>query len=94
MGGLTVRFPLDWDVPLRFDVCARANVVLRSEHRIQVAVLHDGQVQLHHLVVLHCEVMAGALYVSPLVDGRGQALSLSETIGHIATSEIFFQRLN
>lgn len=67
---------------------------LTSEHRIQLVVQHDGQVQLQHLVVLHCEVMAGALYVSPLVDGRGQALSLSETIGNIATSEIFFLRLN
>ena len=60
------------DPPFWFDVCTRADVVLGCEHKLVVEhplrlVIQDGGgVQLHHLVVLHCQVVARALQVSDL----------------------------
>ena len=75
------------DVPLRLDVGAGADVVLGGQHKLVVqhplrlVVEHCGRVQLHHLVVLHCQVVARALQVSDLsrwgeredIDGSGHA---------------------
>lgn len=61
-----------WNSPLRLDVRARTDVVfggedeLVIEHPLRFVVQHSGGVQLHHLVVLCRQVMAGALKVSNL----------------------------
>ena len=55
------------DPPFWFDVCTRADVVLGCEdelvveHPLGLVVQDGGGVQLHHLVVLHGEVMTRAL---------------------------------
>lgn len=69
--------------PFWFDVSARADVVLAGEHKLivkhplRLVVQHSGWVQLHHLVVLHGQVMSGALQVSdlftPQEERRGSA---------------------
>ncbi len=66
------------NLPLWFDVSARADVILGGEHKLVVkhplrlVVQHSGRVQLHDLVVLHSEVMAGALQVSDLFTPQGE----------------------
>lgn len=65
------------NAPLWFDVGARADVILGGEHKLVVqhplglVVQHGGRVQLHHLVVLHGQVMACALQMSNLLSQRG-----------------------
>lgn len=61
-----------WNLPLRFDVSARADVILGGEHKLVVkhplrlVVQHSGGVQLYDLVVFHRQVVARALQVSDL----------------------------
>lgn len=62
-----------FSIPFGFYVSAGADVVLGGQHKLVVenplglVVQYGGRVQLDHLVVLHCEIVAGALQVSNLI---------------------------
>lgn len=67
----------DFHQPFGLYISAGADVVLGGQHKLVVkhplglVVQNGGRVQLDHLVVLHCEIVAGALQVSNLHEEAG-----------------------
>lgn len=67
-----------FSLPFGFYISAGADVVLGGQHKLIVenplglVVQYGGRVQLDHLVVLHCEIVAGALQVSNLITPKTQ----------------------
>lgn len=67
-----------FSLPLRFDVCTGANVVLGGQHKLVVqhpfrlVVQHSGRVQLDHLVVLHRQIVPCTLQVGHLITQQQQ----------------------
>lgn len=65
-------------LPFGFDISAGADVVLGGQHKLVIenplglVVQYGGRVQLDHLVVLHREIVAGALQVSNLITPETQ----------------------
>ncbi len=65
-------------LPFGFDISAGADVVLGGQHKLVIenplglVVQYGGRVQLDHLVVLHRQIVAGALQVSNLITPETQ----------------------
>ncbi len=62
-----------FSLPFGLDISAGADVVLGGQHKLVIenplglVVQYGGRVQLDHLVVLHREIVSGALQVSNLI---------------------------
>lgn len=67
-----------FSLPLRFDICTGANVVLGGQHKfvvqhpLRLVVQYSGRVQLDHLVVLHCQIVPCTLQVGHLITQKQQ----------------------
>lgn len=67
-----------FSLPFGFYISAGADVVLGGQHKLivenplRLVVQYGRRVQLDHLVVLHCEIVAGALQVSNLITPETQ----------------------